>query len=65
MSNRRHEFQENGDRFHWVRQKTLSLCPDCAFHLPGPYSGYCEASTEAFDCKGEEYGAWKKVSLGK
>jgi hypothetical protein len=65
MSNRRHVFTADDCQFQWVRQKTLSLCSDCAFQLPGPYSRCCEDSTSAFDCKKEQYGAWKQVGLGK
>jgi hypothetical protein len=65
MSNNRRIFTAVGHEFQWVRKKTLELCSDCAFHMPGPYAGLCEASSSIFDCVGEKYGAWKETGEGK
>lgn len=65
MGNKRPVFRIPGHEFQWMRQKTLNLCTDCVFHMPGPFADCCEASTTAFNCNKEEYGAWQEASLGK
>lgn len=65
MSNYRRVFNATGHEFQWVKRTTLSLCPDCAFHMPGPFANLCEASNEVFDCKEEQYGAWEEINVGK
>jgi hypothetical protein len=58
-------FSIRGHEFHWLKQRTLNLCADCEFHLPGQFADCCEASTDRFDCKEERYGAWQEIGLGK
>lgn len=65
MSNYRRVFRAIGHEFQWVKRKTLNLCQDCAFHMPGPFADLCEASGESFDCEKEEYGAWEEINVGK
>lgn len=65
MSNKRRVFTTVGHEFQWMRRKPLKLCTDCAFHMPGPFADCCEASTSAFDCSEEEYGAWQEIGVGE